>query len=186
MRMTKRDIADIVLVWVVFSTLFHFLTSLVPLLAWAVLPPGSTEAKNVIATFGFMTIYVLVLLLLCYLLLFKRAAILSFLFPDAGEKELSIPAGMDALVSYAFWLRLFGVYICISSAISFFGYLATSAVMDWQFGNTGWYLRNSMPSLISAVLAGLVVWKAEWIAAKVPKMITSDEARPNDIDAENS
>ena len=183
MQMTKRDIADIVLVWMVFSTLFHFLMGIAQFLA-LVVAPGLRESTQLMAITGFEALYVLIVLLLCYIVLFKRAAILSFLFPDAREKELSIPFGMDSLASYAFWLRLFSIYICVSSGTSFFGHLVAGAAVGGQFGAERFLIRTSMPTLVSAVLAGLIVWKADWIAEKLQK-IGTDRGRVNNVDAKN-
>ena len=116
MQMTKRDIADIALVGIIFWLLFQFLMGLLSLVAnlglfeHSRVPHNTGNTGVVIAV---EAVYVLVLLILTGLLLFRRSAVLSFLFPDAQEKELSIPSGVESLASCGFWIRLFGIFLFV-------------------------------------------------------------------------
>jgi hypothetical protein len=182
MPMTKRDIADIALVGIIFWLLFQFFMGLLSLIANLGMFPHRTEPQNTGVVVAFEALYVLVLLVLSYLLLFKRSAVLSFLFPDAQEKEVSIPSGMESLASYGFWIRLFGIFLFLSYGIKFFGSLTAVVTMDWQF-NAGarFWAMTSGPMLLSAILAAGIIWKADWIAEKLQK-IGADKERVTDKD----
>jgi hypothetical protein len=192
MPMTKRDIADIMLVGMIFWLLFQFLIGVISIVVSLGMPqsmelrnagPFNAAYVNMGAATAFNAVYVLVVLALSYILVFKRLAILSFLFPDGQEKEFSVPSGMESLASYGFWIRLFGIFLFLSYGIKFFGSLTADVAMDWQF-NAGVRLwaMTSGPMLLSTILAGVIVWKADWIAEKLQK-IGADKERATDSDA---
>ena|ERR1035437_6619603 len=183
MQVTKRDIADIVLVWILSSVLLSLLMGIAMLASYMGTARGPTEFTHQVMVFGFAALQVFVLLLLGYVLLFKRAAILSFLFPDAQEKEIAVPAGLEVLASYAFWIRLFGIFEFLSLGVQFIGHLATSAAMEWPFLESRSLIRTG-PELVGVILAAAIIWKADWIAEKLQK-IGPDKGCANAVDAKN-
>ncbi len=173
MQMTKRDITDIALVWILSSVLLNLLMSIAMLASYMGTATIGLSFSNLAMFLGFEVLQVLVLLLLGYVLLFKRTAILSFLCADGREKEIVVPAGLEVLTSYVFWIRLFGVFKFLSFGVQFIGHLATSAVlaanapMEWQFSDSRSLMRTSGPELVGVILAAAIVWKADWIAEKL-------------------
>ena len=75
---------------------------------------------------------------------------------------------MEVLASYAFWIRLFGIFKFLSYGVDLISQFATSMVlaanapMEWQFSDSRSLVRTSVPRLVSVILAGLIVWKADW------------------------
>jgi hypothetical protein len=182
MQMTKRDIADIVLVWILFSVILMLLMAIAVEASFINMAVDPTTSIHTAIFLGFEALRVLLLLLLSYALLFKRPAVLSFLFPDAREKEIAVPAGLEVLGSLAFWIRLFGIFKFLSYGVQFIGHFGTSAVMEWQFLDLRSF-RTCVPNLVGAVLAAAIVWKADWIAEKLDQWKTVPEG-PN-ADAED-
>jgi hypothetical protein len=183
MQMTKRDVADIVLVWMVFHFVMQFLMSLIRVgmyfIPYGLMPHGDEAIAIVLEV-----LYFFVLLLLIYVLLFKRTQILSLVFPDADVKQISVSSELHALTSYAFWIRLFGIYLLLTHGISFLSNLATNAAFYPHVDEARYWIKGAGSGLISAVLAALVVWKADWIAEKLGKMVARPR-QPADNEAEN-
>jgi hypothetical protein len=173
MPMTKRDIADIVLVWILSSVLLSLLISIAQV-SFIGMARGPKEVANQAIFFGFEALQVLVLLLLGYILLFKRPAVLSFLFPDGREKEIAVPGGLEVLTSYAFWIRLFGVFKFLWLGVQLIGHLATSMAMEWPFLELRSF-RSSGPELVGVILSAAIIWKADWIADKLQTMRIADK-----------
>lgn len=170
MNMTKRDVADIVLVWMAVSFLLALLHSIVNL---GVLIGMTDEAskftdKSVAVVFQFL--HILVLVFLVYILLFKRSLVLSLIVPDGREKSVSIPSGLSVLASYPFWIRLFGIFIFLTQGISFFSHLVMDVASHQRFFTGSYWMLQSGMALVSAMLALVVIWKADWIAAKLEKL----------------
>ena len=118
---------------------------------------------------------ILALLLLNYVLLFKRTVILSLVFPDGGDREVSIPSGLSAIASYAFWIRLLGIFTFLSSGTRFLGRLSMDIADTSQFVAQAFWMHRSGEHLVSTVLAAVVIWKADWIADKLGKQESSDK-----------
>ena len=119
-------------------------------------------------------IYTLALLFLNYILLFKRAPILSLVFPDGKDKELSVPSGLVTLTSYAFWIRLFGIFTFLTSGIHFLGRFTMNVALKRAFVAASFWKYDAGAELVSALLAIIVIWKADWIAAKLERLGSSN------------
>jgi hypothetical protein len=184
MNMTKRDIADIALVWVALSFFLTLLASLVQLGGHIYI--GMTDDANKYtdkASFAvFQTLHTLALLLLNYVFLFKRSLILSLVFPDGREKEVAIPSGLTVLTTYAFWIRLLGIFTFLSSGILVVARLTTDVALirtdvaiKNEFVEKSWmyWMYNGGTELVSTVLAAIVIWKADWLAKIIGKIPSS-------------
>ena len=107
------------------------------------------------------------MLLLVYVLLFKRSLILSMIFPDGRDKEISMPSDMQILSSYVFWIRLLGIFTFLSSAIHFLARLGMDVAAKGEFMVRSYWMYSSGVEMVSALLGIIVVWKADWIASKL-------------------
>jgi len=175
MSMTKRDIADIVLVWMAVSFVLALLKSILTLGAFLGMTDEAMQYTAKTTAVTFQVIHLLFLVFLNYFLLFKRSLVLSIVFPDGREKELSMPAGLAALASYSFWVRLFGISIFLTSSIAFLGRLVTDLASNRRLVGDPIWIMQSGSQLVSAILAVLVIWKADWIAEKLEKKESSNK-----------
>lgn len=187
MQMTKRDIADIVLVWILASVLLRLLTSMAVLAGSLCETSGQLSPVNLGLFLGFEGLYILLLLLLNYVLLFKRVTILSFLFPDAHAKEVAIPAGLEALASFAFWIRLFGIVELLSRGISLVGQMGTCAVFAARMRDDVTFVSQLMPTmtipnLVGIVVSAAIIWKADWLAEKLTRLGGSNDKASGQMD----
>ena len=174
--MTKRDIADIVLVWMAISFLLALLTSLVTLGAYIGMTDEANKYRDKATAMVFQLLHIGALLFLNYVLLFKRSIILSLVVPDGREKQVVIPPGLTVLTSYTFWIRLFGIFTFLSSGIHFVGRLATDVAVKREFVARSFWMYNTGTELISTVLAAIVIWRADWIAGRIGKIGSSNQA----------
>ncbi len=176
MNMTKRDIADIVLVWMAMSFVLALVTGIVTLGAYIGMPDEASKYTDKWTAVGFEVLYIWVLAFLCYILLFKRSPILSLIVPDGTAKELSIPASLAVLTSYAFWVRLFGLFTFLSAGIRCFSRLSMDVARNPEFaGPRSWMISSGVEG-VSAILGIVVMWKADWIAGRVAGIGSSNKA----------
>jgi hypothetical protein len=152
MNMTKRDIADIVLVWMAVSFILALLTSIVTLGSIIGMPEEQTKWMTRSVAVAFQIAHLLVLLFLNYLLLFKRPLILDLVFPDGNQKEVDVPVGLAVLTSYAFWIRLLGIFTFLGSGTGFLGHLVTDLAAKRQFASGAFWMMQSGSQLVSALL----------------------------------
>jgi hypothetical protein len=175
MNITKRDIADIVLVWMAISFLLALLTSIVTLGTWIGMTDEANKFTDKSVAVVFQLLHILVLLFLNYILLFKRSLILSLIVPDGREKNVSIPPGLSVLASYSFWIRLLGIFTFLTSGISFFSHLVMDVATHHKFITGTYWMLQSGTALLSALLAIVVIWKADWIAKILGKLGSSNK-----------
>jgi hypothetical protein len=177
MNMSKRDIGDIVLVWMAVSFLMSLVTSIYTL---GTLVGMSGEAEQYFeksVAVPFKIFEIIVLLFVNYVLLFKRSLILSLVFPDGKEKKILIPSDLTVLTFYAFWIRLLGIFTFLSSSIRFIGRLAMDMSANLPYiTRSSWIYRSGVDELVSAILAAFVIWKADWIAERIKKIGSSNKA----------
>lgn len=169
MNMTKRDVADIVLVFIAVSFIMSLITSIVTLGIYIGMTQEALQYMNKSTAIGFQVIQIVVLLLLNYVLLFKRSRLLIILFPDGKDKELSIPSGLESLTHYVFWIRIFGFFTFLSSGVHFFSRLASDVSSNPKFVTSFFWVHSSGAELISSVMGLFIIYKAEWIVQKIGK-----------------
>jgi hypothetical protein len=180
MNMTKRDIADIVLVWMAISFILALLTSILTLGAILGIPDEQSKFMTTSVAIVFQVLHLLVVAFLIYILLFKRNFVLNIVFPDAKGKELSISEGLTALASYKFWIRLLGIFTLLSSGIAFFADLVSGFGVNRQFVIDSFWKVKTFPHIVSAILAFIVIWKADWIANRLERIGSPHKPDPDD------
>jgi len=163
---TKRDIADIVLVWMTISFLFMLLTSIITL--GSIIGLHGEEAKLITkpVAITFQIIQIVVLMVVNYILVFKRHLVLDIVFPQAGEKVMAVPDGLITLTSYGFWIRMLGIFTFLSSGTEFLSELISDVAITRDFMNGIWMLKSGS-KMISAIISLLIIWKADWLAEKL-------------------
>jgi hypothetical protein len=169
--MTKRDIADIVLVCIIvsfFKDLFTYVMSLGALLALAneEFYPETIKYQTIFQS----VIAIIVCIFIIWFLVSKRKALIDFFFPDAEIKGVILNEEFTNITGYSFWIRLIGIFFLLSSTIKGFSYIVrlvfyflqksdaivrkTIEMDDYTYGLNG---------LISIILSILIIWKADWI-----------------------
>jgi hypothetical protein len=184
MKVTKRDIADISLVWLAFRFipyLFNYVVSV--LVSFSLLEPSNTlfttEASRfqfiaAIGEFGVMAAFF-------WFLLFKRNLILNRLFPDSEDKALELSGdSAEKLTDYSFWITIFGLFTAIGSGIKCISgiprCLETNKGVDAFFQKVWQY---ESPNIFAFALAVVVIWKAKSIASMLNRTKTIDSAKTN-------
>ncbi len=174
MNITKRDIADISLVWIAFRFI-PYLSNYAVEAVVEVLRPDPYAGIPMAAGPGYSKVYYVliavgrfcVMAAFFWFLLFKRSIVLDRLFPRSDEKTLELPDHSAArLTDYSFWIIIFGLFAGIHSGIllisNFFSALTSSKgsmgyfQFVWTYG--GQYI-------ISVIISVLVIWKANEIAS---------------------
>ena len=167
MKMTKRDVADITLVWMAVAFVMAFVQALITIGSIIGMTDDAMQFTDRGTAITFQAIALLVLGFVNYMLIFKRGILLSIVFPRAEDKELSVPEGLTVLTSYGFWIRLLGIFTLLQSGTKFLGRLSMDIAANKQFVSKTFWMHSSGALFISTMLAGLVIWKADWIASKV-------------------
>ena len=169
MKVTKRDIADISLVWIA----FHFIPYLFNYAIHALFylfkpaPPASVltyPIENKWYQFSSFLGQFCVMAAFFWFLLFKRHIILNRLFPDSETKTLDLHHDSAVkLTDYSFWITIFGLFTAIQSGIKFIS--DTLRCIDKSIGEffQNMWKYNSM-HILAVVLAVVVIWKAKSIA----------------------
>lgn len=172
--MTKRDVADLVLVWVALRFIIIFIGQLVTVgtLLFAQEGPYGKFTNKALAV-PLQIFYVVVLLVGAWILLFKRKAILDLLFPDSDAKIVKLSAEAHLLTDYSFWIKLLGLWIAISSAITFISKGMIQIGFKREFVPTQFSWAENGHYLVATILALLVIWKSKQIAAWVEKIGSS-------------
>ena len=166
MNLTKRDLADIALVvlalWFLMQSSYNLLTYCSALLAM--------ESHGTHSSLGeWMGVLQLLAQLACAGgLLLLRPFLLSRLFPDAGQKNVVLPAGVAIVSDYAFWIRLIGLYSLLSSGIKLVSVAAGQFNMRHDYLGPAYQFWNPLlVPLVAAVLSLLVIWQAAALARLV-------------------
>jgi hypothetical protein len=111
---------------------------------------------------------------LSYALLFKRKALLSYVFPDGEAKEISIPDELKALSSSAFWLRLYGLYVFLSSGMEllnrFVMEIISSADKVRSLASLHQNRMETLGYLVAMLMAFLLFSKARLLAKYLDKL----------------
>ena len=172
MNITKRDIADIVLVVMAISFVLALSRSIFSL-GYAA---GNSDDLFKGASITCHVANILLLLFVNYALLFKRSLILAIVFPDGRDKELIVPEGLTALTSYSFWIRLFAVFFFLKSLVSLVSQLIRDLIINAKFPDGSFAWNSCMYSLVSVVLTTIIIWKSDWIATKIENIKSSNQS----------
>jgi len=180
MNITKRDIADISLVWIA----LHFVPWLLNHAVYAIyticeffrqtaMAPVSQISRQVFST-GFgkgSSVFIgvgqfCVLAAFFWFLLFKREYVLNCLFPNSDQKTLALsPDSAMRLTEYSFWITLFGLFTGIHAGINLISNLTRAlGVHNNSMGHFAYFWSLCGLHIVSVILSALVLWKAEKIA----------------------
>jgi hypothetical protein len=174
MNMTKRDVADISLVWItLYIVPYLFQYAIYTIYEICEFLRTQTEDSNV-TTYGpnqglsmFVSIgqFGLMAALFC-LILFKRRLLLDLMFPGSEKKTLVLPDDSAIrLTDYSFWTRLFGLFIGMRSGIKLLSELLRLISPSSVKGDYFVYLLSHQGvHIVSVFLSVLVIWKAERIS----------------------
>jgi len=171
-KMTKRDVADIALVWVGLTLFIGFLGSL--FFSIGALLMNDESSLNWESGLFLFLLQNLVMFVFAFILLFRRDMILDLLFPRAGEVELEVSDGCAALTDLGFWIRLCGTLQFITS---FIGALAALASLRrfWQpeLFPDSMFWRTMLPKIVSVIASLFVVQQADRIAGLMKRIARS-------------
>jgi hypothetical protein len=166
--MTKRDIADIALVWVILSCIFRLINYCISLGNVLVIYDDglhSLSGRNQVIFTNIITIILSIVII--WILTSKRIQILDYFFPGAEETGLILKGEAIILTNYSFWIKLLGIFYLISSIITDLPNLLK--ILFYLIPKTS-IENNSSTSLIevkygffSIFLSIIVIWKADWI-----------------------
>ena len=170
MKVTKRDIADISMVWIAFHFIPYLFNYAIYALVYLFLPEPSnalfrTAAQTkwfsffaYIGQFGIMAAFF-------WFLLFKRNLVLNRLFPGSEYKTLELSGdSTEKLTDYSFWIIIFGLFTAIGSGIKCLS--GIPRCIDKSIGvffQNVWH--NESVDILALVLAVLVIWKAKSISS---------------------
>jgi hypothetical protein len=161
-NMTKRDVADIVLAVVGFLFVLRFLQSLVYI--GAIFSTPNDEYFNRFLIFQLYLINLLVLFIVSYLLLSKRDKIIELLFPDADMLTLKMDKEFVDCSKYIFWIKLVGIIQFLFSGTKFVANIVSAVPVKSEWVSSFFWWFKVGPEFVSAIIAIIVIWKAEWIA----------------------
>jgi uncharacterized membrane protein len=163
--MTKRDVADLILLWMALTLFMALLAAFVTFGAFIGMKENEYTDKTI--AICFQSIHFVILIFINYMLFLKREWILNVVLSKASSVEINIPEGIMALSSYAFWIRLFGIFTFLTSSIAFFSHLVMDISTNRRFAPGTFWMMQSGAALVAALLALLVIWKSDWIAHKL-------------------
>ena len=160
--MTKRDVADLILLWMAIVLFFALLASFLAL--GAIIGMRNNEYTDKSTAILFQIIQFVVLIFVNYLLFFKRNLILDLTFRDAEDTQMLVPDESSALTSYAFWIRLIGIYIFLTSFVALFSSLVMDVSTRRPYSIFSFGMIKSGTALISTIIAIVIIRKSEWIS----------------------
>lgn len=159
--MKKRDITEIVFIGMGLHFALRFVQSFLHIFYYLT----SADVAYVDRTQGvlFSLFYTGTLLLLSYLLLIKRSALLNRVLPPSSDTAIVIPDGLNALTSYAFWIRIVGMVLFLVSAVEAISMLSVEIAVRRDVVLQSFRMLQTTQAAIAAVLSLFILWKAEWI-----------------------
>lgn len=186
MKVTKRDIADISLVWIAFHFVPYLFNYAIYTLVYLCQPnppdtlfitTSSSKWFQVFVSFGQFC----VIAAFFWFLLFKRNIVLNLLFPGSEDKTLELSGdSTEKLTDYSFWITIFGLFTAIYSGIKCLSGIPKCIETDKGIGAffiNVW--RYESVNILAFVLAIVVIWKAESIASMLNRTKTIDAEKTN-------
>ncbi len=184
MKVTKRDIADISLVWLAFRFipyLFNYAISVI--VSLSLLKPSNTLFTTEASRYQFIAAIsqFCIMAAFFWFLLFKRDIVLNRLFPGSEDKALELSGdSTEKLTDYSFWITIFGLFTAIGSGIKCISGIPRcidpNMGIDVFFQNL-WHYQSE--NIFALALAVFVIWKAKSIASMLNRTKTIDAAKMN-------
>lgn len=163
---TKRDLADIALLISGFWVLERGLASV----QW---PLFRAETPILVG-------YIVALLALVYVLIFKRPWLLDRLICDGADRELHLGANAVVLAHPGFWIALFGTIVALKHGMLFVSRLPF--VLMYKQSATAWSVWQSL--LILLVALAMVLFSrqiGEWSKRSTRLNAQSDLSNDHDV-----
>lgn len=173
-KLTKYDVADLVLVYVALTFLLTLAASLVAI--------GSSfgirenEYTNRDATIMAQFVYFAALCVINYILFCKRSALIRLIFPHSEETEIELGDGLTALTRYSFWIRLQAIISLLAFALQFFRHLASVALSKRPFDIESYEWMQVIIGIALIMACLLILRKADWIADKLKNLGSSNRS----------
>lgn len=179
--MTKRDIADIALVWILLNYSIDLISYLIQLGLTLgepiVTPPENIPSINLPIYMKILELSVTSILILVamWILVSKRNTLLDFFFPNAQEINVELYEETKILTEYSFWVRLVGIISLLSSIIwnspKLFQICFIIPSLKFDISNRSQYvIYNLKDGLIPIIISAFVIWKADWIGEVLGKL----------------
>lgn len=184
MKVTKRDIADISLVWIAFRFIPYLFNYVVyAIVSLSLLEPSNTLFTTEASRFQFIAAVgqFCVMAAFFWFLLFKRNLILNRLFPGSEDKALELSGdSTEKLTDYSFWIIIFGLSTAIGSGIKCISGIPRCIETNKGIGvfyQNVW--QNQSENIFALALAVVVIWKAKSIASMLNHINTINVAKTN-------
>jgi hypothetical protein len=167
--MTKRDVADIALVLVILNFIVRLTTFLIDFIfTISIITDNSLitnwRTSNILRNIS----SIIVITFVTWILISKRNKILDYFFSNATDTEIVLHEETRILTNYAFWIRLLGIILLITSIIEDLPKLVITILNYFPQLNIP---RNYFPTttvfnygMFSIFISLFVIWKADWIA----------------------
>ena len=186
MKVTKRDIADISLVWIAFHFIPYLFNYAIYALVYLFQPESPNSIFSTTASGKWFQSFVGVgqfgvTAAFFWFLLFKRNLVLNLLFPGSEDKALELSGdSTEKLTDYSFWITIFGLFTTINSGIKCISgiprCLDTNKGIEAFFQNLWQYESQDIFALALGIT---VIWKAKSIASILNRINTIDNAKTN-------
>lgn len=184
MKVTKRDIADISLVWIAFRFIPYLFNYAIAAIVHLCLPDRTnalfmTAAQSKWFQFLGSVGQFCIMAAFFWFLLFKRNLVLNLLFPGSEDKALELSGdSTEKLTDYSFWIIIFGLFTAIGSGIK-----CLSGIPRCMDKSIGVFFQNvwqyESVNILAFALAVVVIWKAKSIASMLNRTKTIDVAKTN-------
>ena len=168
-KITKYDVADILVVCFCISyvptivMMFSFqATSLLQESTYL-----ETISSQLLLTLLFQFGCCCVGVFLLYLLIVRRAPLIRKIFPESETKEITIPEGLSLLTQYNFWIRLSGITMILREGIRLIQGASMEIARSQMDEHAFSFIIPISQPFVGVVLALLIIWKADGIAAKL-------------------
>lgn len=178
--MTKRDLADIVLAAIGITFIPTLLQAISGFAFYLGINDYGAEYTNKVNAIFFSTFHVVVFSGMCYVLLFKRHVVLDALHLEEGGRSAPIPESLVFVASYAFWIRLIGVYMFLRAGTDFLGMLTVTLASKDTHSIAFLNGRSTWQLFVVAVLSLVIIAKADhlgrFIQRKASQPVGESEA----------
>lgn len=174
--MNKRQVLDIVLIIFGLYFLMYFVQYMIITTFQLFSMQEGQFAKNGAYIF-MMWFYLLIPLAVSALCLFKREKLLNILIGKSEQKESPQTNSMPCYGRLAFWIQILGLYYLISSVARAIPQLAVMISRSSQYSYKYFWWREMGSSIVTIILASLLIWKSEVIANFINKITKQPQSK---------
>jgi len=169
---SRGQVLDVVIIIFGLYLLMSFVTSLTSLSFYIFAEENQFASRG---SWILMTsVYSVILLGLCCLFLFKRNILIKLLSSDTQSEESVLVESLPCYARLSFWIQILGLYFLISSGSKAVGQLAIVVSTRSQYVSDHMWWHQTGHYLVSAIVAGLFIWKSKTIADFITKVCNTD------------